>query len=278
MLEDELDVGRLQATLKRMAGTPPRLPPAATLFAARLPADGRNVPRETDQRDAERAHRANARPARKGGRRMRATIDLGGVPLELLPERALWRADAKALFVADLHLGKASAFRAFGAPAPTGASEETLRRLGALVDAVKPERLVVLGDFVHAAPSMTPGLTASLGAWRAERAELACAVVLGNHDVRAGRWIADLGFEVAEAPARLRRLRMPAFSARRRGCARRGPRRARRSCAPDDAALRPGPRLAAPALFRRLPAARSCCRRSASSPAAALFRAGRRRG
>lgn len=133
---------------------------------------------------------------------MRAVIDLGDGPLELLPERAVWRPDTKVLFVADLHFGKAAAFRALGAPAPTGASEETLRRLGALVDALKPEQLVVLGDFVHATPSMTPGLSASLSAWRAHRAELACVVVLGNHDVRSGRWIESLGFEVTDAPAR----------------------------------------------------------------------------
>lgn len=129
-------------------------------------------------------------------------VDLGDGPLELLPARAVWRPDAKALFVADLHLGKGSAFRAFGAPAPTGTSEETLRRLGALVGLLKPEQLVVLGDFVHATPSMTPGLTASLKAWRADRSQLSCVVVLGNHDVRAGRWIESLGFEVAEAPTR----------------------------------------------------------------------------
>jgi uncharacterized protein len=132
---------------------------------------------------------------------MRALIDLGDGPLELLPERAVWRPDAKALFVADLHLGKGSAFRAYGAPAPTGTSEETLRRLGVVVDALKPEQLVVLGDFVHAEPSMTPRLTASLKRWRAARAELACSVVLGNHDALAGRWIESLGFEVTDAPA-----------------------------------------------------------------------------
>ena len=54
---------------------------------------------------------------------MRATLDLGDGPLQLLPERAVWRPRERALFVADLHLGKAAAFRAFGAPAPTGASE-----------------------------------------------------------------------------------------------------------------------------------------------------------
>jgi DNA ligase-associated metallophosphoesterase len=132
---------------------------------------------------------------------MRARLELGGAPLDLLPERAACRVSERTLFVADLHLGKAAAFRALGSPAPTGASEETLRRLGALVDELSAERLVVLGDFVHAAASMTRGLTASLAAWRGSRSQLACAVVLGNHDARAGGWLTTLGFEVAEEPA-----------------------------------------------------------------------------
>jgi uncharacterized protein len=132
---------------------------------------------------------------------MRAKLDLGDGPLELLPERAVWRPRERALFVADLHLGKASAFRAFGAPAPTGASDETLRRLGTLADGLKPELLVVLGDFVHAQPSMTEGLAEALAQWRAPRPSLPCAIVLGNHDRHASAWLKGLGFEVADAPA-----------------------------------------------------------------------------
>ena len=132
---------------------------------------------------------------------MRAKLDLGHGLIELLPERAVWAPRERALFVADLHLGKATAFRVFGAPAPTGASEETLRRLGALVDELRPERLVVLGDFVHATPSMTKGLTTSLVEWREKRAAVTCVVVLGNHDRRAGPWLESCGFATAEAPA-----------------------------------------------------------------------------
>ena len=47
--------------------------------------------------------------------------------LALLPERGVWSPAARTLFVADLHLGKASAFRAAGAPAPFGTSEESLQ-------------------------------------------------------------------------------------------------------------------------------------------------------
>ena len=42
----------------------------------------------------------------------------GDSPLTFLPQRALWRAEGRELFVADLHLGKAEVFQAHGIPMP----------------------------------------------------------------------------------------------------------------------------------------------------------------
>jgi uncharacterized protein len=72
--------------------------------------------------------------------------------LKLLTERAVWAPGAKTLFVADLHLGKAATFRARGAPAPTGVSEETLRRLAELIDTIKPQHVAVLAISPMRAP------------------------------------------------------------------------------------------------------------------------------
>ena len=119
----------------------------------------------------------------------------------LLPERAVVSARERTLFVADLHLGKASAFRAAGAPAPFGTSEETLRRLGALADLAAAERLVILGDFVHGKSSVTDGLMESLRAWRRQRTALDCVIVLGNHDRRAAHLYEGCGFRGVAEPA-----------------------------------------------------------------------------
>jgi DNA ligase-associated metallophosphoesterase len=121
--------------------------------------------------------------------------------LKLLPERAAWAPAGKTLFVADLHLGKAAAFRAFGAPAPTGVSEETLRRLAELIERVEPDHVAVLGDFTHARAAMTPGLFASLCAWRARWSSLAFTIVLGNHDRGAEQFYSECGFSSVKAPA-----------------------------------------------------------------------------
>ncbi len=123
--------------------------------------------------------------------------------LKLLPERAAFAPAAKTLFVADLHLGKAATFRALGAPAPTGASEETLRRLAELIERIKPERVAVLGDFTHARAAMTPGLFDSLCAWRARWSLLDFTIVLGNHDRGAEQAYSECGFSAVEAPAAL---------------------------------------------------------------------------
>ena len=121
--------------------------------------------------------------------------------LKLLPERAAFAPAEKTLFVADLHLGKAATFRAFGAPAPTGVSEETLRRLAELIETVRPEHVAVLGDFTHARAAMTPRLFKSLCAWRARWSSLSFTIVLGNHDRGVERAYSECGFSSVNAPA-----------------------------------------------------------------------------
>jgi uncharacterized protein len=121
--------------------------------------------------------------------------------LKLLPERGAFSPGEKTLFVADLHLGKAATFRSLGAPAPTGVSEETLRRLAELIDTIRPQHVAVLGDFTHARAAMTPGLFESLCAWRTRWSSLAFTIVLGNHDRGAEQAYSDCGFASVEAPA-----------------------------------------------------------------------------
>ena len=47
-------------------------------------------------------------------------IDVAGVHLELLADRAVWLAATRTLLIADLHLGKAQSFRRAGVPVPSG--------------------------------------------------------------------------------------------------------------------------------------------------------------
>ncbi len=127
-------------------------------------------------------------------------VEWAGVRLQLLPERALWWPAGGALFVADLHLGKAAAFRALGQPVPGGTTRENLARLDALIAQHRPTQLVFLGDFLHAAEARTARVLGALQAWRASHAAIAMTLVRGNHDHRAGDPPPDLGIAVADEP------------------------------------------------------------------------------
>lgn len=127
-------------------------------------------------------------------------VHWAGERLLLLPERALHWPGGGVLFVADLHLGKAATFRALGQPVPGGTTAENLLRLDTLLARHAVRRLVLLGDFLHAVQARTPQLLASLAAWRQRHAGLACTLVRGNHDSRAGDPPPSLGIEIVEEP------------------------------------------------------------------------------
>ena len=126
---------------------------------------------------------ANHCPATRAGA---AVVTLAGETVLLLAERALFWPRARTLFVADVHLGKAAAFRAGGVAIPRGATAYDLARLDALIERTDASRLVVLGDFLHAAAGRVPGLHAAFMRWRAAHAALSITLVRGNHDLRAG--------------------------------------------------------------------------------------------
>ena len=96
---------------------------------------------------------------------------LAGERVELHAERALYWPAGATLFVADVHLGKAAAFRAGGIALPRGGTQADLARLAALLARTRARRLVVLGDFLHAAAGRVAALDAAFVAWRAAARE-----------------------------------------------------------------------------------------------------------
>jgi DNA ligase-associated metallophosphoesterase len=135
--------------------------------------------------------------------RMPHTIDLAGESVTLCPERAMFWPREKTLFIADAHFGKALTFRSRGVFVPHGTTADNLLRLDRLIERWAPERIVFLGDFLHAKEAQHDGLQSELAAWRTRHAGLRISLVLGNHDAHAGAPPAALDFELLEEPVRL---------------------------------------------------------------------------
>jgi DNA ligase-associated metallophosphoesterase len=129
-----------------------------------------------------------------------ALIEVAGEQLALLPQKALLWPRERTLVVADIHFGKAASFRAHGVPVPRGTTTQNLDALDELVEMYEPERIVFLGDFLHARAAHAPATQAALLAWRERRASLQLTLVRGNHDLRAGDPAARLGIELVDEP------------------------------------------------------------------------------
>jgi DNA ligase-associated metallophosphoesterase len=129
-----------------------------------------------------------------------AVIEWGGEAIELRPERAALLCTHRTLLVADVHLGKARAFRQQGVPVPGGTTQETLARLDALVRATAAERVVFLGDLLHSRHAQGSAALAEFARWRAAHAQLALTLVRGNHDAHAGDPPATLGIQAVDEP------------------------------------------------------------------------------
>lgn len=127
-------------------------------------------------------------------------VEFAGERFTLLPERAAHWPAADALIVADVHLGKPDAFRSAGIPVPAAVTGATLDRLARAVKRIRPARLIILGDLLHARSGRTPGLDRAFGAWRSGHSALDITLVRGNHDVGAGDPPPAWGIRCVEEP------------------------------------------------------------------------------
>lgn len=122
----------------------------------------------------------------------RLCIEIAGVPICLLSDKAAWCEASRTLFIADLHLGKASTMRAGMLPVAPGvcqaAAEQDLARVVALLTQTRATHLVILGDLLHARQGRDESLLTLVRAWResSEVAPIDITLVRGNHDRSSG--------------------------------------------------------------------------------------------
>ena len=141
--------------------------------------------------------------AGSAGLNARVALDLAGETLWLLADKAVYWPARRALLIADVHFGKAAAYRRLGQPVPHGTTADNLRRLDRLLQAHDCDWLIFLGDFLHARESRAPATLAALAGWRAGHPNLRLTLVRGNHDRRAGDPPAGLAIETVAEPLRL---------------------------------------------------------------------------
>ena len=114
------------------------------------------------------------------------TIELAGEQVQMLPQRALWRPASRTLIVTDTHWGMAASQRHAPLMVPAGTRRDDLDRLSGLIDVKSPQRLVFLGDLIHARQGRHLTTIDAVTRWRRRYRELPIALVRGNHDYRAG--------------------------------------------------------------------------------------------
>jgi DNA ligase-associated metallophosphoesterase len=127
-------------------------------------------------------------------------IEVKNETLTLFAERAAFWHRERALLIADPHWGKAATFRAGGIPVPSGTTGEAIQRLQELINKTNPNKIIFLGDLLHAKPGRSTEMFAALESWRKQHAELDVILVRGNHDKRAGDPPDELCFDCVDAP------------------------------------------------------------------------------
>jgi len=100
--------------------------------------------------------------------------------LFLLPQKAIYWQQEKALIVADVHMGKVGHFRKSGIAVPLNMEQNELGTLSDLIFQHKPQKLILLGDFFHSDMNSDWDWFVL---WRSQFPKLEIILVKGNHDI-----------------------------------------------------------------------------------------------
>lgn len=118
----------------------------------------------------------------------------------LLPQKAIFWQKESTLFLSDPHFGKAATFQRAGIPISEKVSLGDCQRLGFLVRKTNAERIIFLGDFLHARLGRTESVRLMLSNWRKTFPELDLHLIRGNHDLKSGDPWPELGIQCHDEP------------------------------------------------------------------------------
>jgi DNA ligase-associated metallophosphoesterase len=128
------------------------------------------------------------------------SIEWQGESLDLLPDRAVYWHKETTLYIADTHFGKAATFRKVGIPVSEHTTVEDCQRLSKLVEGTGAEKLIILGDFLHARAGRAQSVRNQLFDWRDQHRELSIVLIRGNHDQQSGDPWPELDIECMPDP------------------------------------------------------------------------------
>ena len=110
---------------------------------------------------------------------MMYTIEILNQEFQLHSSGAIYWKKEKMLLIADVHLGKVSHFRKFGAAVPAKASLSNFRKLEHLITELQPKTICFLGDLFHSS------LNSEWNIFQKWVQHTSCEIILieGNHDI-----------------------------------------------------------------------------------------------
>lgn len=113
----------------------------------------------------------------------------------LSPQRSIYWEEEKTIIVSDTHFGKTGHFRKSGIPVPQQVYKEDLQRFFSLATALKPERIIVVGDFFHSTANEEINLFLK---WKNDFNSLQITLIKGNHDILGNSWYENADIQIIE--------------------------------------------------------------------------------
>jgi uncharacterized protein len=112
---------------------------------------------------------------------------------ELWSAKAMYWRRINTLLLADLHIGKINHFRKSGIPVPRKANDHNIEVLVDLIQKIKPERVICLGDLFHSHYNTEWEV---FGEITSHFRNINFELVLGNHDIMSERQYERKGIQV----------------------------------------------------------------------------------
>ena len=119
-------------------------------------------------------------------------INLHGNSFEMHFSGALFWLEKSILLISDVHLGKVSHFRKFGAAVPQQAVQKNFKAMTNAVEHFKPEIIIFLGDLFHSSINVEWSLFEN---W-ANTISSKIILISGNHDIISPLKYEDLHIKV----------------------------------------------------------------------------------